>query len=90
MSFLKIWWLSFSLYLKIVFIFCLLLFVFPINYTFNFQGKELLEKQMKQEDISCLPTLKISDISSKIIAEPFEIIQSGNRPQQYWMSVFGI
>ncbi|XP_064598150.1 presequence protease, mitochondrial-like [Liolophura sinensis] len=44
------------------------------------RGKELLEKQMKQEDISCLPTLKISDISPKIIAEPFEIIQSECAP----------
>lgn len=31
-----------------------------------FAGLELLEKQSRQEDISCLPSLKVTDISSEV------------------------
>ena len=35
-------------------------------------GRELLEKQTQQEDLSCLPSLKLADVDTVIKEEPVE------------------
>ncbi|KAK3104887.1 hypothetical protein FSP39_012452 [Pinctada imbricata] len=51
------------------------------------RGVELKEKQMQVEDMSCLPTLRVSEIDRKIIQEPIHVqnidgvqVQSSEQP----------
>ncbi|CAL1536313.1 unnamed protein product [Lymnaea stagnalis] len=41
------------------------------------RGKQLLELQNSTEDLSCLPSLKVTDLDKKIKPEPIEIKEAG-------------